>query len=436
MNLPEPSALEVSKLGPCEIPSPLARHHELFVDDNHRVVASPDVGDLKPYFESYGSVPGFEIAGPRSKVYFESEGLTAGIVTCGGLCPGLNDVIRSITLTLNFSYGIDNVLGFRFGYSGLVPEGDAPMRLTREVVSQIHTQGGTLLGSSRGAEDIGTMVDQLVRHNVKILFTIGGDGTLRGTSVIAEEIARRGLKIAMVGIPKTIDNDLHWIERSFGFETAVDEARRAVLAAHAEARGAHDGVGIVKLMGRHSGFIAAHACLANSDVNCCMIPEVPCRMHGENGFLAALERRLRQRRHAVVVVAEGAGQDILATDAPQKFDASGNTRLNDIGTYIRDCIGAYSDERGLGCQVKYIDPSYMLRSIPANASDAELCLMLGQSAVHAGMAGRTNMLVGYLNQRFIHVPIPLATGRRKQVDPHGTLWRAVLSATGQPSKMY
>jgi 6-phosphofructokinase 1 len=305
--------------------------------------------------------------------------------------------------------------------------------LTSETVEGIHKHGGTLLGSSRGPQDAAAMVDNLVARGVGVLFAIGGDGTLRGASVLQQEIARRGLPIPVIGIPKTIDNDLNWVERSFGFTTAVDEAVRAIAAAHVEARGVRDGIGLVKLMGRHSGFIAAHATLASGEVNFCLIPEVPFRLEGEKGLLKALEERLDRRNHAVIVVAEGAGQE-LASHRDGK-DASGNLKLGDVGVYLREALDAGFQKMGRAVTIKYIDPSYMIRSLPADAFDAELCLGLGQHAVHAAFAGRTSMMVGYWNGCFTHVPLSLAIQKRRQVELTGALWQRVLVSTGQPGDL-
>jgi 6-phosphofructokinase 1 len=278
------------------------------------------------------------------------------------------------------------------------------------------------------------MVDTLVKWNVGILFAIGGDGTLRGAAALSQEIARRHLQIGVIGVPKTIDNDLLWIERSFGFATAAEEANHALVAAHAEARGAN-GVGLVKLMGHETGFIAAHSSLANCDVNFCLVPEVPFTLEGTGGFLQTLEARLDCKHHAVVVVAEGAGQELFQGADHGARDASGNIRLKDIGVFLHDQMARYFAQCGKEVSIKYIDPSYIIRGIPANAVDSEYCLLLGQHAVHAGMAGRTDMVVGYWNQHFTHLSIALAVARRKQIDPHGEVWHHVLEATGQPASM-
>ena len=420
---------EVSKLGECRIPSPLAGIQ--FVSDEEHVLYHSNLKEIKPFLDAGKRPPYFEMAGPREKIYFDPSKLKCGIVTCGGLCPGINDVIRSIVFSLFHHYGVRAVFGFRYGYEGLSYRyGHTPMELTPEVVEDIHEKGGTILGSSRGPQEISEMVDTLEQMNVGILFTIGGDGTLRGAQAIAEEISRRNLKIGVIGIPKTIDNDISHVQQSFGFETAVSESRKVIYSAHTEALGMRNGVGLVKLMGRHSGFIASYATLANSEVNFCLVPEVD---FGLDGFLNEMKERLEKRGHAVVVAGEGAGQNLMK--ATQEQDASGNIRLGDIGTFLKDQIKSYFNKAGIEVNLKYIDPSYIIRSMPANAHDSVLCLLLGHNAVHAGMAGRTNMVVGSWRNELTHLPIQLTVSKRKQIDPDGTLWSNVLASTGQPRNM-
>lgn len=434
--LPQGRELAVDSLGPGRVPSPLRESGAPCVQETDRILVASTVQEIEPFLAARIAPVSFEQAGPREKLFFDTTVLGCGIVTCGGLCPGLNNVIRSIVLTLHYGYGVKRILGYRYGYAGLsAKQAFEPLPLTPQVVDTIHQQGGTILGSSRGPQDVGDMVDTLVAHKIGVLFAIGGDGTLRGASALRAEVARRGLKIAVIGIPKTIDNDLDWIERSFGFATAVDEARRSIVAAHQEARGAWNGIGIVKLMGRESGFIAAHATLSNSDVNFCLVPEIPFALLGERGFLRVLEHRLSDKRHAVVVVAEGAGQQLIQETGEPMRDASGNVRLKDIGAFLKGEITGYLRAIGMDTTIKYIDPSYTIRSLPANSIDAEFCLVLGQHAVHAGLAGRTNMIVGYWNRHFTHVPIPLAVAARRRLDPAGETWQRVLEATGQPASM-
>jgi 6-phosphofructokinase 1 len=419
----------ISKLGECRIPSPMQVGQ--FVGDDERVLYHDKMEEVKVYLDSGKEPPQFETAGPREKVYFDPSKLKCGIVTCGGLCPGLNDVIRAIVLGLFYHYGVKTVFGFRYGYEGLSYRyGHVPMELNPETVKDIHKLGGSILSSSRGPQDISEMVDTLDRMNIGILFTIGGDGTLRGAQALSDEVARRGLKISAIGIPKTIDNDISFVQSSFGFDTAVSESRTAIDSAHAEALGARNGVGLVKLMGRESGFIAAYATMANSDVNFCLIPEAPFTLEG---FLGALKERLKGRGHAVIVVGEGAGQNLMQGTGAK--DASGNVKFNDIGLFLKDQINAYFKKEGMEVNLKYIDPSYTIRSLPANPRDSAFCLLLGRHAVHAGMSGRTGMVVANWKGEFTHVPIRMAVSSRKKIDPNGRFWSTVLSCTGQPREM-
>jgi len=434
--LPSVEDLIVEQLGPASLPSPLIERGKRFTDESHRVLLSPFAHHLEERVARNEESPSFEPAGPRKDLYFSPDKVSCGIVTCGGLCPGLNDVIRSIVLTLRNGYGVRRILGFRYGYSGLSSQRHAdPMFLEPEELKRIHQHGGTILGSSRGPQDLGDMVDTLLRWKVDVLFAVGGDGTLRGASDLWGEIKKRGLKISVIGVPKTIDNDLMWVERSFGFATAVQEAQTVIRAAHSEAEAAWNGIGLVKLMGRHSGFIAALATLTNGDVDFCLIPEVPFNLEGQGGFFEALDKQLEAARHAVVVVAEGAGQELLSEAENAERDASGNIKLKDVGLFMKHEIGQHLTSNGDDFTIKYIDPSYTIRSLPANSMDSAFCLVLGQHAVHAAMAGRTDMMVGFWNHAFTNVPLQVVIGERKQIDPQGELWQRVLGATLQPTSL-
>ena len=420
----------VERLGECRFTSPMRGVR--FTCDDERILYHDRLSDIRRCLEGDLEPPALELAGPRERIFFEPQKIACGIVTCGGLSPGINDVIRAIVLSLYHHYGVGKVYGFRFGYEGLVKRhGHAPLELTPDTVDQIGEMGGTILASSRGPQEPAEMVDYLVELGVGILFAIGGDGTLKGAGAIAAEASARRYPLSVIGIPKTIDNDISFMQMTFGFETAVTEARRAIYAAHTEALGARNGIGLVKLMGRDSGFIAAFSALVDSQVNFCLVPEVPFTLAG---FLAALKERLDTRGHAVVIVAEGAGQELLAAGAER--DPSGNIKYGDIGTFLRDAIKGHFTQSGTAINIKYIDPSYIIRSQPANPHDSALCLLLGHNAVHAGMSGRTNMVVGLWNHQITHVPIELATSRRKKIDPEGWLWSSVLASTGQPREMF
>lgn len=400
---------------------------DLFVSDQIKVSYYVRSNDLATSGKT-GEPPMFECAGPRERIYFDPGDLACGIVTCGGLCPGLNDVIRTITLTLLWEYDVKKVLGFRFGYQGLSPHPHRyPIELTPDSVDDIQNLGGTILGSSRGHQEPAEMVATLRRHNIRLLFAIGGDGTFAGAHAIAQECARQGQKISIIGIPKTIDNDIYFTETTFGYVTAVEEARKVLRSAHVEAKASWNGVSLVKLMGRDSGFIAAGAAIASGDANFCLIPEIPLVLDGPEGLLAKLEKRLDRKHHALIVVAEGAGQELITGSQPVQKDASGNIILENVGTYLKSRIKDYFSRKDKPVTIRYFDPSYEIRSCPANAKDSAYCLLLGQNAVHAGMAGKTDMFVGFWNQHYIHVPLAAAINRRKRLDTRGQLWQTILT---------
>lgn len=422
----------IRKLGVPRVPSPLnlkeAGGH--FVDDKEGVLYDIEVSDESAESAS-ATLRILEKAGPRELLFFAPRRVRAAIVTCGGLCPGLNDVIRSLVMTLWNQYEVRQIVGIRYGYRGLLPGAPwEPMTLDPTVVARIHRQGGTILGTGRGGgQQTSQIVDTLQQMGVDLLFVIGGDGTQKGAVRIADELERRQAPIAVVGIPKTIDNDLSFVEKSFGFETAVTEALRAVEGAHTEAEDSVNGVGLVRLMGRESGFIAAHAALASNDADFVLVPEVPFDLEGENGLLRHLEQRVQANGHALIIVAEGAGQEYVT---PSGEDAGGNKKFGDIGLYLRERILQHFERSGVEISMKYIDPSYTIRSQPACASDSIYCARLGANAVHAAMSGRTACLVGRVNNRLVHVPIGAASATRNRVDPLGPLWRDVINDTGQP----
>lgn len=436
----QPLDLSIPSLGPCRVVSPMQalldgrQTSQHYVGEHDRVLFDDTTSMVTARGCSPDQLPGFEPAGARQKIYFDPAKTRVGIVTCGGLCPGLNNVIRGIVMELWFHYGVRKIFGFTGGFRGFIPDhGHHVIDLTPELVSNIHDDGGTMLGTSRGRQEPEEIVDCLERMGISILFVIGGDGSLRGAMKIAEIVASRDEKIAVVGVPKTIDNDIPFIDQSFGFQTAFSEAVEAITSAHVEAKASPNGVGLVKLMGRHSGFIACYAALARNDANYVLIPEVPFAVDGPGGFLEHLLQRVRARKHAVIVVAEGAGQD-LCEAGPKKTDASGNVLLSDIGSFLKERIAAHFAAAGEELSLKYIDPSYLIRSVPANAFDSVYCLRLAHNAVHAAMAGRTAMVVGRWHGRFVHIPMPMAVSHRNQVDPNGDLWLSVLEATGQPRR--
>jgi len=432
---------QVKTLGTPKVKSPLLETPRSksplykFVSGEERILYDTSLDNFQKYKSKNEDPISFEKAGPHGSLYFEPAKTKVGIVTCGGLCPGLNDVIRSIVNHLYYRYGIKRVLGFKYGYQGLIPDyNHEVIELTPALVDGIHLTGGTFLGSSRGNQDVEQIVDTLEIMNVNILFCIGGDGTQRGAHAIHKEIEKRNLKISIAGIPKTIDNDISYIAKSFGFETAFTMANEIIRYAHNEAEGAYNGIALLKLMGRDSGFIAAHAALSIQEVNFVLVPEMEFDLYGPYGFLKSLRKRLESRHHALVVVAEGAGQHFFQNKSVEK-DKSGNTKKQDIGIYLKEKIAEEFEAKDVPFSLKYIDPSYIIRSAPANANDSKFCSLLAQNAVHAAMAGRTDFIVGNWNDQFTVLPISIAVSKRKKIDIHGELWWNILEATGQPMTM-
>ncbi len=435
--IPHDLCTEIPVLGKANIASPIKRclspgkGEKCFISDTSRIIVDVQSEFVQDAIDGGQTLLSFEQAGPREKIYFDPSKLKCAVVTCGGLCPGLNDIIRAIVLELYHIYHVKTIYGIRHGLQGFVPEYEHDvMDLTPASVSGIQDMGGTILGSSRGSQDIGVVVDCLERMSVGILFMVGGDGTLMASKKIADEIEKRGLKISVVGIPKTIDNDIFLVSRSFGFDSAVDVATLAIKGAHNESEAYPNGIGLIKLMGRHSGFLAATAALAQQDGNFVLIPEVDIDLYGRTGFLQALENRIKTRKHAVVIVAEGAGQNFFE-DTEEKYDASGNIVLQDIGVFLKDKITQWFADRHIPISLKYIDPAYIIRSLSANANDSVFCGLLGRDAVHAGMAGKTKLLISFWNNHYVHVPMEASAGRQKRLDPNGRLWQSVLEATGQ-----
>lgn len=414
----------IQVLGPCKMESNLP--YRTWADSKKiQILVDEDLSD-----EAEACRVSFEAAGPRKKLYFNSSRAKCAIVTCGGLCPGINDVIRAIVMEAHHAYRVPSIIGIPYGLEGFISSYDHKIiELTPEKVADIHRFGGTMLGSSRGPQPPDQIVDTLERSNVNALFIIGGDGTMKAAASICKEISKRGLKISVIGVPKTIDNDINFIPQSFGFETAVYKATEAIECAHTEACGTPNGIGLVKLMGRESGFIAAQSTLALKDVNFVLVPEAPFTLRGEGGLLPALEQRLRDRGHAVIVSAEGAGQHLLSQN--DETDASGNRVLGNVADFLRKEIKQYLDEQKIEHSIKYIDPSYIIRSVPAHAGDKVYCGFLGQYAVHAAMAGRTEMVVAKLQDRYVHLPLQLVTKSRRKLKINSDLWRAVLESTGQ-----
>jgi len=427
--------LEIPQLETIGLKNPIAMPGgKEFVHDTTRLLYDPylEKGELSR--GGTEQIQSFEVAGPREFMAFDPAQTKIAIVTCGGLCPGINSVIRALVLQARERYGIRSIVGGRFGYHGLGRQRQNFVELSLSNVDQIHELGGTILGTSRGTPPAKDIVDCLVEEKISILFAVGGDGTMRGARSIQLEIEKRKLKIAVIGVPKTIDNDIPFVRKSFGFETAAEVACQALHAAYVEAQSFDRCIGLVRLMGRHSGYIAATATLASGNVNYCLVPEIDFDLEGPGGLYETLEKRLAEKRMAVIVVAEGAGQKYFQ-NLQGSTDPSGNQLLGNIGEYLKNSITNYFSSKKQAVTIKYIDPSYMIRSAIANPADQLLCARFAQMAMHAAMAGKTGMMVGYWHGRMTHVPLCALDGKTQRIKEQGDLWFNVLETTGQPARM-
>lgn len=434
---------------PKTYPNPLSLKPNIpkswFVDPDAAVAAKVqvDAHETEEEHDRGLRAEAFTLAGPRLEIELDPTQSKAAIVTCGGLCPGLNTVVREVVMCLRRQYGVTETYGIPAGYRGF-QEPDTWRLLDEKAVANLHNIGGSVLGSSRGGHDTEAIVDSLVDQGVNMLFVVGGDGTVRGAAKIADEIKRRGLEIAVAVVPKTIDNDVPLLDRTFGFETAVEAAREAINVANIEAEGFPFGLGVVKVMGRNSGFIAMHSTLGSRVVDLCLVPEVDFYLDGPGGVVDHLYERLLENNKAVVVVAEGAGQELMANmgaAGEQVKDASGNVLLDDIGPWLSKELKKRLDEKLEGKSVhgdkvtlKYVDPSYMVRGVKPNTSDNVYCTQLAHNAVHGAFSGMTSFLVGSINTRECYVPIELVANKRNVIDTaHQSLWEYVVFDTQQPS---
>jgi 6-phosphofructokinase 1 len=435
--LPTSENTKIQTLGECTIDSPIAaalragQTEGSLVSESEKVRYRVEINQNNPEDEDIF----FEKAGPREKIFFDPAKTTAAIVTCGGVSPGLNNVIRSAVLELYCNYGVKSILGFQYGYLGLTPSAPVrPISLTPELVKDINKLGGSFIGSSRGPVDAKTIIDTLVRYGIDIFFTVGGDGTQRGAQDIVAEAQKRNVNISIIGIPKTIDNDILYVYQTFGFATAVEQAKNIISCAAVEATSYQNTISIVKLMGRDAGFIAAMSTIAAIDVDFCLVPEVPFCLEGDTGLYALVEKKLNTKGSAVIVVSEGAGQEFFK-NLETTYDISGNRQQHDIGTFLKSKLGTYFKEKELPITLRYFDPSYSIRSVPANVSDSLFCDRFARAAVHAAMCGKTNMMVGVWYNNVTHIPLWLLGNGRKSINPSGGLWGDVLSITGQPPRI-
>eukprot|EP00611_Tribonema_gayanum_P031998 TRINITY_DN93_c0_g2_i1.p1 TRINITY_DN93_c0_g2~~TRINITY_DN93_c0_g2_i1.p1 ORF type:complete len:506 (-),score=167.86 TRINITY_DN93_c0_g2_i1:425-1804(-) len=375
-------------------------------------------------------------AGPRAKLHFDPTTVNACIVTCGLLCPGLNSVIHHLIDTLKNNYNAGKIYGIRGGWGGFWDPEKPPIQLCQSKdLEFLQSRAGSILGCSVGGFDVKKIMQFLMDKQISHMYVIGGDGTHRGAHRIAVECIAMGLNIAVAGIPKSVDNDIDLVDRSFGFMTAVEEAQNAIRSATIEAKcNLPNGIGIVKLMGRSTGYLAAYATMASGDVDLCLVPEVEIRLDGPDGCLPHLERVVQTKGYAVVVISEGAGQAQLSEVAAEA--RSKGAPLPSVGQYMKSQIEKHFASKGKTATCKYIDPSVSVRSVAANAFDQILCMQLAQNAVHGAMAGYTAFAAGVVNNRTVLIPITeIVDTSPKGLNPRGRTWERVLCITRQPNTL-
>ena len=365
--------------------------------------------------------------GPRFHIALDNLRVKACIMTCGGLCPGLNVVIRELVMALRYNYGVAEIYGIKWGFLGFTQK-ECWIKLEPEDVKHIHLLGGTVLGTSRRGFDGEEISKQLIKNNVNMVFFIGGDGTHRGIKELSKILKEKKKKIILVGIPKSIDNDMPIIDKSFGLESVVQESVRTIRAANVEANCNLNGIGLVKLFGRSSGFVAMLSTLAARDVNICLIPEIPFNLYGENGLLDFIFQRMQVKEHCVIVVSDGARFSV------KDYKTSNGRPVEDIGLVIKKEIIEKSEELGIEVNLKYMDPTYVVRAVPANEYDCNLCAKLAESAVHCAFAGFTNFSVGMINNKPCMIPLEKMCGKsERKVEFNSDDYLMLLASTGQPS---
>eukprot|EP00668_Euglena_longa_P014128 GGOE01018102.1.p1 GENE.GGOE01018102.1~~GGOE01018102.1.p1 ORF type:complete len:494 (+),score=144.75 GGOE01018102.1:38-1483(+) len=359
-------------------------------------------------------------AGPRREVYFGTD-TNACIVNTGGLCPGLNSVIEELVRTLD-TYNADTIYGIRYGFLGFDTTEYMPLILTPHSVLNIHQRGGTILGTCRGSFNEDLILKFLKECNIGQMYVIGGDGSHRAALRIHALCKEHQLRCVVVGIPKTIDNDILFFDKTFGFDTAVEVASKVIDCSFVEASSVKNGVGVVKVMGRDSGFVARNAALSNNVVDACLIPEVPFEIKGNGGLLPWLDGHLATKHCAVIVICEAAGQQHLPCLGK---DPTGHNIYEDTGKWLKKAIETHWQETGQEGKVFLIDPSYMLRSVPANTGDNMFCIQLAQAAVHTAYSGYSGVTVGRYHDLYGVMPIEMVVSGLRKVNPKGSLWQTL-----------
>lgn len=323
-----------------------------------------------------------------------------GILTGGGDCPGLNAVLRACARYCN-ERGT-SLIGYMNGWQGVL-EGES-MLLDRRAVKGIVHLGGTILGTSRTDPlevngGLARMKHTLEEDGVEGLIVVGGDGTLSA----ALELSREGFNV--LGVPKTIDNDLCGTDVTFGFDTAVSIATDAIDRLHTTAE-AHKRVIVVEVMGNHSGWIAAYAGIAGG-ADVVLVPEVPFELRDVCDRIRDRERR--GRSFSIVVIAEGA-RSLERADEP--VERRGKIRPGQISFWLADEI-----EKAIGTETRFVVLGHIQRGGTPTAYDRILATRYGIHAAELAMQGRWGMMVSLSGRHMDAVPLEEAVGQLRELDP-------------------
>ena len=327
-----------------------------------------------------------------------------GVLTGGGDCPGLNPVIRAVTRAALLR-GL-HVIGIRNGWKGLIQSDTVPLDI--HAVSGILHRGGTILGTSRTnpykkPEDVAKVKETIAKLSLDALVAIGGEDTLG----VATKLSKEGVKI--VGVPKTIDNDLSATDVTFGFDTACNIAMEAIDRLHTTAE-SHHRIMVAEVMGRHAGWIATYAGIAGG-ADVILIPEEPVDVLVVCDTIK--KRHARGKDFSIVVVAEGAqfkkNSDVTIEE---RLDEFGHVRLGGIGQLLAEEI-----ERHTGFETRVAVLGHIQRGGSPTAFDRVLGTRFGVKAVELIATGAFGTMVSLQGNQIVSVPIEQGTGKLKTVDP-------------------
>lgn len=429
-------------------------------------------------------------AGPRRYVsYPQKNQLKVGILVSGGIAPGINAVISGIiarhhayqawSQKINKNYALE-ILGYSEALKGLLHAGRPAVPLDLKTVREAVNHGGSILPTARADElldledpkqrdgALDKVTSRLINQQIDILYIIGGDGSMRAAHAISCRARRNPInELSVIGIPKTMDNDILWVWQSFGFLSAVEFAKQAILQLHTEVM-SNPRLCVIQLFGSDSGFVVSHAALASGVCDAVLIPEVNFTLKQLSGYI---RYRLQDRPHsdkpyggivalaetaipldwreyvsATAEVADGSEKVILTPEelrAIETFEShgrrvhgqtpdalrSGGLRL--VSQILQREIRKLGD-RWSSYRVFTNEPRHLIRSIEPSVSDVIFAQRLGTLAVDNAMAGYHDFMISQWLTEYVLVPLKLVVLGRKRVPEHGIFWKSVRASTGQP----